>query len=161
MVLWRDRTLAADLRDERVPERDKLWYLLVSLVIQSLVGRASILASFRSMPQLAGTLLILLISVGGTVIVFRVNQRGDNRRFLERYVCLTFPVGLKMYALWFVLAVGVYLLIGPHASAAGAGTFVAPILWSGIYSVLLVWFFARMRSCMAIAASGSHELPPA
>lgn len=49
MVLWRAKTLALDLRDGRVAERDKLGYLLVGLLIQAIIGRASLLSALRSL----------------------------------------------------------------------------------------------------------------
>jgi hypothetical protein len=46
------------------------------------------------------------VTVAGLVVCFRANARGDNRAFLERYLCLSALVGLVAAALYYALYYG-------------------------------------------------------
>ena len=159
MVLWRAKVLALDLRYGRVPERDKLGYLLIGLVIQGLIGSVSRLGTVPSLGEALGTLLVLVISVGGTVAVFRVNARGDGRQFLERFLCLAVPVGVQMYVGYAVLALLVYIFIGGYSVVAGGNTVASWVAWSLLYYGPLVWFYLALRRHVAVAA-GVPASPP-
>ena len=161
MVLWRAKALALDLRDDRVSERDKLGYLLVGLLIQGLIGRASLLNALRSRADVLGILVLLTISIGGAIAVFRANARGDGRRFLERYICLAVPLGIQMYVGYAVLAVPLYLLIGWNAPVAGSNTIASWAAWSVLYYGALVWFYLALRRHVAVAAGTTAAAPPA
>jgi hypothetical protein len=161
MVLWRARALALELRDGRVAEREKLGYLLVGLVIQAVIGHASLLSTLRSLSMALGILVALAISVVGAIAAFRANARGDGRQFLERYLCLAVPVGIQMYAGWAVLASLLYLLTGWHAPVAGSSTVASWAAWSFLYYGAIVWFYFALRRHIAVAAGATVEPPPA
>jgi hypothetical protein len=161
MVLWRAKTLALDLRDGRVAERDKLGYLLVALVIQAIIGRASLLGALRSLGAALGILVVLAISVVGTIAAFRANRRGDGRQFLERYLCLAVPLGIQMYVGYAAVAVPIYLVTGWNTPAAGNNTVASGTAWSLLYYGALVWFYFTLRLRIAVAAGATVESPPA
>ena len=84
MVVWRARALALDLRDGRVAERDKLGYLLVGLLIQAVIGHASLLSALRSLGVALGIL-------GDRMVLSRTSAayRGGRRCNRRAAVCLT------------------------------------------------------------------------
>jgi hypothetical protein len=159
MVLWRAKTLALDLRDGRVAERDKLGYLLVGLLIQAIIGRASLLSALRSLGAALGILVVLAISIAGTIAAFRANTQGDGRQFLERYLCLAVPVGIQMYVGYAALAVPLNLLTGWNTLVADNNTVASWAAWSLLYYGALVWFYFALRQHIAVAAGATVEPP--
>ncbi len=57
----------------------------------------------------------LLITIGGLVVCFQANAYGDNRAFLERYLCLSVPLGFMTYVLYYAIYYG----LGLAGAAAG------------------------------------------
>src|SRR5690242_21470685 len=145
MVLWKAQVLAEELREDRVSEREKLGYLLVGVVLQVLLGRASILAALRSPAALLSSVVVLLLDVVGLVLVFRANAQGDGRQFVERYICLAVPLGIRMYALYAGLALALYVLTGLRAPIAGSRSWAVWLAWWALYYGVPIWFFAAMR----------------
>jgi hypothetical protein len=56
-------------------------------------------------------LAMLGITVWGLVRAFRLNERGDGVRFLERCVVLAVPLTIQFYAMYAGLAALAYLLL--------------------------------------------------
>jgi hypothetical protein len=54
----------------------------------------------------ASLALLAIIMVVGLIICFRANARGDDRAFLERYVCLSALIGLVISVLYYALYYG-------------------------------------------------------
>ena len=163
MIWWDAGRLAQELRAGRVSARDQLHYLLASLVLQTLSGRASLLAAVLpggGGPRVAfWPLLTLAVAAAGFVACFRANARGDGRAFLERVVCLGLPVGLRVYAGYAALA-GLFLLAaGP--TGARRETFGPWLVWSLLYVGALAATFLTLRRYVALAAGAAPPPPPA
>ena len=85
------------------------------------------IASLSPIPQECGNvwsrgrvaflLVSLLISIVGLVACFRANAGRDNRAFLERYLCLSVPLGPVTYALYYA----VYCVHGHDRVSDGVG----------------------------------------
>jgi hypothetical protein len=97
--------MAEALRADALSERDKLQLLVATLVFANLFGSLGILYAWRMPALLAASLLGLAISLIGLYAAFLANQGGDGIRFVERLVCLGFPVGARVStAVWRLLA---------------------------------------------------------
>jgi hypothetical protein len=108
-VILRPRRLAIALAAGELSEREKLQYLLFGAIIDVLLpgqyGGWSVWTRDRIVLLAAN----LIITVVGLVACFQANVRVDNRGFLERYLCLSFPLGVIMYVLYYVLYYGMGL----------------------------------------------------
>ena len=93
-----------------VSEREKFQYLLtwavIGIALPTHLGGWTAWGRGRVAFLLAG----LLITMVGLVACFRANASGDNRAFLERYLCLSVPLGLLTYALYYAIYYGLGLV---------------------------------------------------
>jgi hypothetical protein len=98
--------LAEALAAGSLSEREKFHYLLVWTVVASVVGQVIGTSLRWDRLRLMSIAPGLLINLVGLLACFKANARGDNRAFLERYVCLSVPVGLVVGALHYLLYYG-------------------------------------------------------
>ena len=163
MIWWDAARLARDLRAERVTAREQLHYLLATLGLQTLVGRASLLAAV--LPGGGGArvafwpLLAFAAAAAGFVACFRANARGDGRAFLERVFCLGVPVGLRVLAGY--VALGGLFLLAAGPAGARRETFGPWLVWTLLYVGSLAAMFLMLRRYVALAAGATPEPPPA
>jgi hypothetical protein len=108
-VILRPARLAGALAAGEVSEREKFLYLLVWAVVGILVpSRVGGWAGWSSV-RVALVVVSLLITIGGLLVCFQANARGDNRAFLERYLCLSVPLGFMTYVLYYAIYYGLGL----------------------------------------------------
>ncbi len=114
MYVWRIANLKADLASSRLTERDRFSYFLAGALLYSL-GYAIPLWPFNLWDHVV-SVLIILITVFGSIHIYRCNGASSGSAFLERAVSLQFvfavrflvffiPVGL-VFAFAYELAVG-------------------------------------------------------
>lgn len=114
MYWWDVHGLAADLAARRVSERDKMLYYTLTT---TLYAGSSALALVPPPPEtptamLAGQILIIVAStLAGILICYEVNRRTDDRDFLDRMVCLSWPVTIRLAVVYLPLYTA-YLVAG-------------------------------------------------
>lgn len=113
-MILRPSRLADALAANALSERQKFQYLLVWAISGVLLQHHGGSQAW-GWPRLSFLGLSLLITLAGLIACFQANVRGDNQGFLERYLCLSVPVGLVTYGLYFLL----YYALGIFALAVG------------------------------------------
>jgi len=108
-VILRPRRLAAAFAAGALSEREKLHYLLVWAALGLLAPSRFEAGATWNGARLAFMTGGLLISIVGLLACFEANTRGDGRSFVERYVCLSVPLGILTYVLYYVLYYGLGL----------------------------------------------------
>jgi hypothetical protein len=97
MRLWNVNALAKDLAASRVSERDKLLFLLANLLFAAVMSE---LDKYRVVNPNAWHLTTSVLAIGivavGTVLCYRANKKGDGKHFMERYICLSVPVTIRL-----------------------------------------------------------------
>ena len=95
----------------------------------------------------------LLITAVGLFACFQANARGDNRAFLERYLCLSLPVGLVTSAAYYLLYYGSGLVgFGAGWVKPDASNWDSTVMALTASVIVLILFFAWMRALMLRAA---------
>lgn len=145
MHLLNAKRLADELRQDTVSEAQKYHYTLASLALKLLFGTGSVLTARPTYAYLVGTLLTALISFGGLRACFKVNEAGDNRRFLDRYLCLSVPLLIWSYLFYVLLFYADYfaarLIWGRVVNRLFVGTTPVTLLMS---SAMLTVYFAAL-----------------
>lgn len=157
MHFFNPRPLAEKLRDGVLSERDKFRYIIATLVMQFADGLPHrLMNSWQPMLYLllAG-IFYTLVSYLGLRACFATNERGDNKAFVERWLCLSLPLSLWTIVLPTYLGLAAYVIyaLTGRAYAGFFGLFsflLAAITWS-----LLILYFVLLNRFMAIAASSS------
>jgi hypothetical protein len=97
IVFFRTSRLINELREDSVPEFHKFLYLFLPLLLLYLGGRSDIglydlLGKNRlSTLEIADFIFDITLFIGGSLLLWKINQNGDNKNFVERYICLNFP----------------------------------------------------------------------
>jgi hypothetical protein len=114
-MILRPRRLADALATNTLSEAQKFQYLLLWTLSGVLLQQHGGTWEGWTRPRMAFVALSILITVLGLTWCFQTNARGDNRAFLERYVCLSALVGLIASAIY----VATYYALGILALAGG------------------------------------------
>jgi hypothetical protein len=150
--------LADELGQGRLSERDKLKYFLGLGVVGLVTGQPGGILVLLSRPYGAlysGAFLGALLA--GFLGCFRANERGDNEHFVERMICLAFPLSLW----WWPLGWGLY------AVWASAGPRLRPYLAPAVYgpyagvlysAAMYLAYYIALRHFIARAAG--HRVAP-
>ncbi len=153
MNIFSDRALAGRFREGSVSSLSRLFYLTAFLFFQSVL----LTTYFQSYSDHAVNLwthlsdgLMILTAIFGTIALWSVNRLGDNREFIERYICLSFPIFFHMLAIAGVVFVALTLastLFGydKHPSTTPIHSFVIVLLIYG-------WYYWRLFLSFRIAA---------
>lgn len=117
MYFWNVNELAERLKNNTLSSYEEaqhyVAFFLISgfglLGLQSLVVNIASLALFLSL--LMGIFFVFLLNVlvlaCGTIYCYKINKDGDNKDFIKRMVCLTFPISLR----WAVFAIIILLVL--------------------------------------------------
>ncbi|MEZ5919120.1 MAG: hypothetical protein R3D66_04165 [Alphaproteobacteria bacterium] len=111
MYIFRDKKLATQLHEDVVTERTQMFYLLgvilyYSFFITISVGHA--INAGSPSPTLYARLIDVVFIFSQTFIIFytsKINRTGDGKHFLSRYICLSFPITIKVTFLMLLLGI--------------------------------------------------------
>ena len=108
MYLWNTNALAKELKEDTLPEREKFKYFLAYVVLTAFAMELFryLVPEYSLSAVLASAFNILAVIVG-VYICYKTNQNGDGLRFIERYICLSLQVSIRIV----VLSLAVYLLL--------------------------------------------------
>ena len=120
LVLLNPLELARHLRDGNVSPRDKLLYLIICTVM-GIVAGSSVVAHLLYEGELtdmdiANDIIALLFEVGLIIAAYRINQRGSATDFIERYICISVPLTLRVFVVMTIIAfiIGSFLPLPPQ-----------------------------------------------
>lgn len=158
--------LATNLRDDKLTEADKFEYLVLLVVLSGLSGSTVVFNPWRSAAQpwlLVSTVAFFLI---GLTVCVRLNQRGDNRAFLERVIVLGAAISLRLtlvtHAVWYG---AMALKVGPGATIAEwtqAQTFtVLAVIQLSAYGIGFAWLYTTLEIASGGPIRTSAVIKPA
>ena len=97
-----DKELAKRFKEGTVPARKRLYYFIIFIVVVTLII-SSFASSFLNASinkfDITADILDLIVTIIGTIFLYRTNADGDNREFIERYVCIGFQVTVQVVIL--------------------------------------------------------------
>lgn len=117
MYFWNVKALSEDLKTRTMSQREKMKYFLAFMVIGVIVT-ANFFLSFGSSEEINIILIIedfitIVITVGGIILCYKANQAGDDFEFIDRFICLSLPITIRLTVLLFI-SYGIYMIIGYH-----------------------------------------------
>lgn len=100
IYIWRNKKLAHDLRDEIVTEKEQMFYLLLASTISALFLTSVVGTSLWSENQLsiydyAYDIIYITLTLITIVFGYKINANGNNKKFIERHICLLLPIIIK------------------------------------------------------------------
>jgi|GEM_PF-5818465 len=140
MYLWNTRSLVEDLKRGPLPELEQLKYFLFS---SALAAMSAAMPSDATQPTFLPAWAAVVTEVSfvmlGTIWCFRSNAAGDNRDFVARFLALHVPIGLRFFALIFVVGVPLVAIVGStflldlNEKAGAVGVVATGALFSFIF----------------------------
>jgi len=100
MYFWKDKQLAEELKAGAVSERSAFWYFYVWVVgitaaLTYTVGDYLYGYMMLNFWDYASDVVLLGSTAFAAIVFFRINESGDNRDFIKRYICLSIPVMVR------------------------------------------------------------------
>jgi hypothetical protein len=156
MLILRPGRVAAALRAGSLSEDDKVRLVLAWTAIQSVLGTRSVVGA-RSWTDVVLTLLYIVASMAGIVRCYRVNQAGDGRSFVERFICIGVPISIWLGTASFLASYAAATLMrarfgnttSPPMLALFAYLVVLPFGSLAIYFAILERLLERVASASA------------
>ena len=160
MIFFNDRKLARLIRDGQLSERGQLPYFIALMLYVGILGSNHYVA-FMADPPAPPTLYEHILDVSwlaasllSLLWCYRVNERGDGRAFIARYVCLGFPVMMTAMLVGLVFGVAGGFIDNPGFLSGGEDAMVAgPAACAGL-SLATAYMLWRLPGAMKVAASG-------
>ena len=116
MFVWNVDGMARALKANDISERQKSHYLVALMVlIIFLITFYRILPPTcptyeRSFIDILGGLIYGFIAINGVLRVFYMNLAGDNKEFLDRFICLALPISVRIMAYFLLIALPVGII---------------------------------------------------
>jgi hypothetical protein len=156
-----DRELARRFKSQAVSSRERLVYFCILMLVSVSASTPSLWAFFLT--DDSGALIDLnrwdayldfstvALAPLGVIYCYLQNWHGDDREFIERWVCIGFPVGIQMLLLLFIAIV---VTLVPADLIFGMEISDATNVWGvGVTLAAEFYFFARLGSSIRIAAN--------
>lgn len=165
MYLWNTTKLASDLKADVVTERDKLNYLIVAAVLATFGSYALALTGVEGNKlMLVEGGVAIVVTIVGIIMCYDMNLSGDNRSFLDRFICMSLPLAIRLVVLMIVIAIPVFVV----ASAVAGDDFdrylddytVLDVLVTVAFELIFYWRMRRHIARIAGASSEPTKPPP-
>lgn len=115
MILLNYKKLGAQLHSNTMSQRQYFSYFFVYMALLVAVNELSTLLSVEtgyilSTLDYTASLIEIALVLVIMVLLFNTNRKGDNDRFIERYICLSIPATFRGILLTFLLYIPSALL---------------------------------------------------
>ena len=155
MYLWNYKTLERDLQNGPLTSKESFKYFLVFVVLNAAAFEAAqYYAETFSYLLLANSILSFLFVLLGTIWSYTANKSGDGANFIERFISLGIPIGVRVVVLWGVLYLS-YLILG-NIFIKGFASFNEHTTYVDIIFTVLIYlyFYSRVVASLRSIATG-------
>jgi len=112
MYFWKIDKLESDLIKGAMSNADKFQYLLASTILIALGFEvSSFISESATITRVTESIIVVVATIVGTIWCYNRNGKGDNAEFIDRFICLSFPVGIRLIV-YFSTAYTAYMIIG-------------------------------------------------
>jgi len=169
MRLWNTNALTEELAAETMRESEKMKYLLAGSVIYLATGYFSVYPR----PELNALYFVefalaLGVTAFGITLCFKNNGGSEGKYFLERFACLTVPISIKCFLVFWVP----YILFFRYTNPTEMGlsqdeairlmdlvVFATALGFLVLYYFLMVSSFAKLRNSSIHLTTASRATP--
>jgi len=154
MFFWKTKKLRNELITGSVSEKEKMKYLLATMTLYAVSGQLGG-SDISGGYFLAETLSIIFVTIIGILVCFDANSQGDGKDFIERFICISWPIAIKITTLTMIFLVLILLLLGIDIdfSETSKGS-VIEIFILIMFEVIYFW---RIKVHLAFIAKGDDS----
>ena len=126
MYWWNVKALANELKAKKVPQLEKFKYFFATSIVAALlfefVYLVPLLQEVTTL-DVAGSLAYIILVALGIIVCYKANKGGDNKEFIDRFICLSWPIGIRIFVIIIVTGV-LYFIVGYSIAGDAFDTFV-------------------------------------
>lgn len=157
MIFWNVSKLAEQLRNGELSSKQKMRYLLLVFVFLGITPYAYLGESYNAAYGLE-VLVILFTSIWGILYCHEANEEGDGKNFIERFICIGVPVGVRVMVFflpaYFILS-ALFMFLTPVEYGQGIQYGYSDVIFTVIIEIV---FYLRVRKWIRfISAPASTE----
>ncbi len=133
--------VAQQLRDDTLPKRERLHYLVFYL-FAPVLGDVWALCSGTAFPDpdpVSGLIQTAVLGAG-ILLCYQANERGDGRNFIDRLFCLSLPVGIWLMVACLISLMLVDLLL-PDGRVKVLINEAWPVVWTVAFCLRVRHYF--------------------
>ncbi len=115
MYFWKAQKLAAELKENKVSEKEKMKYLLANTLAWMAVA---LLLELSPNPVTDKPLFLthqasyIALVIVGVLVCYQANAKGDNKDFVGRFVSISWPIQMRMLVLSFLFLLFISFPLG-------------------------------------------------
>jgi hypothetical protein len=151
MNFFDDRELARRFKQNAVPSQERFLYYIsttvLGFVLSSVFAERYSVGSYDTISDI----IILFMTIVGTILCYRINKSGDDKEFIERIVSLGFPAAIQALLLLFLVGTASIIILN-----IGFGTDYMhgepPLYTIAAIFLFLIYYYWRLSSAFRIAA---------
>lgn len=164
MNFIRDRELAHRFKNNTVSSRERFIYFFIFIILVTIPTLSFVINSlYESLNEwdIYIDIALLVITILGMIICYKTNKKGDDKEYIERYVCIGFPILIQTIILMVIITIflfGVINFISQHI------TFISDDVKSEVTSkfyfigefsssvIPMLYFYWRLNQSIKIAS---------
>jgi hypothetical protein len=151
MIFWKTKQLRNDIITGSISEKEKMKYLLATMITYAIAGELPG-SDANDGYYLAEFLSVVFVTIIGIIFCYDANNKGDGKNFIERFICISWPITIKItvFAIVFFIIVSVAnydLALDYNNSSIGIGFLI----------VMETIYFWRIKVHMEYVSKG--QLP--
>ncbi|MBI1928643.1 hypothetical protein HYR99_30920 [Candidatus Poribacteria bacterium] len=131
MYFWNIQALSEDLKERRVSQREKMKYLLATAISHSISLPISISVAWAL--GITTLLANVALSIWGIVLCYQANRQGDDEEFIDRYICIRWPIYIRLFVLVGIPVALVFMSVGVSPDRVTIVDLIAAIVFRIIY----------------------------
>ncbi|MDD9334652.1 MAG: hypothetical protein PV347_01150 [Rickettsiaceae bacterium] len=145
MNFFDDRELALRFKNNAVSSKERFWYFMIRLII----GIVILKLPLNVQVDVYKIVLSLGCAVIGTIICYNTNKAGDDKEFIERCICIGFPVMIRTLV-YLTPALIIFLVLLLPREVFIFKEMIIEVIWELVWSFCYYW---RLNSAIRIAAN--------
>ena len=155
MYWWNVDSLADELKKGTLSEKEKMKYLLAdSIATTAAIFLVSSVSRAASLMAILSAMAGVAIAVVSILLCFTANGGSNGRHFIERFVCLSWPVGIRV-VVYMLLPLIVLVMLA--VIAKGEGGRFQEILTFAWGVVVGLWVFLWIRRKLTVISTPVTE----
>lgn len=153
MNFIKDKELAKRFKEDNVHSKERLCYFIISSVFTTFA-----MTYFWNDPSyvinnwdIATDISSLIYVILGILYTFRTNQKGDDKEFIERSICIGFPIIFRLIC--FFLLPYIMGIVALEIFLDSPGDEVFSLYGFLFMQILMIYYYYRLNKCMKIASN--------
>lgn len=160
MYFWNTNALQSELKNGTLTQADRFKYFFVFVVLTAIGIEISRHMPVPSFERSIGSVLNIIVTIVGTIWCYKVNKAGDNSEFIDRYICLSLPVSVRVIVLFMVFYFS-YMIIGTILFGNPFSEYINSFNWLDVFFFTmfdLILYWRLSEAINDVATSNMHEL---